>query len=268
MGALILVGGLILVGANFGTVVAVVVFLASGLWTIVASIAVGAAYSVPIVFLGLPTVPYIGFPAFGPAVSGIVAGMLIAWLRMVFRTKEKYDPLFSSLFSMEGLFEGGWQFVWRFLADVSVGYLVMVVFASIPVVAATDHQFTLTLHEIGNGLVGGAGGGGFGGGGDGYLSGILAALAVVIFVAVLIGALSGAAIGAILGFGLCSTHVLHGIAQGATINVLLGRARGGTSEELHGICISGVFSGAVEGALVGIVCGFLTDWGLLIGKEG
>jgi hypothetical protein len=107
---------------NLPTVLGIAVFLASKLWTLIASIAVGAAYSFPIAFLAVPLGGDFGFPAFSPAIGGIIAGAAIAWLRMAFRTKEKYDPLLSSLFSIEGLSEGGWQFLWRFLADVAVGY--------------------------------------------------------------------------------------------------------------------------------------------------
>ena len=102
-----------------------------------------------------------------------MAGAAIAWLRMIFRTKEKYDPLFSSIFSIEGLLEGGWQFVWRFLADLSVGYLSHDCICNVPIVATTDQHLTVTLHQMASNLVaGGAGGsGGFGGTGGGSFVG-------------------------------------------------------------------------------------------------
>jgi hypothetical protein len=263
-GALLIVVGVIVIVVNFPTVIAIVVFLASGLWTLIASIAVGAAYSVPIAFFGVLSGDF-GFPAFTPAISGIIAGAVIAWLRMAFRTKEKYDPLLSSLFSIEGLSEGGWQFLWRFLADIAVGYLVMLAFGMIHFVPTTDHQFTLSIHNIGSGLLGGGGfGGPPGGGGSGFLSEFLVVLAALLFAAIIIGALCGAAIGAGLGLGLCSTHVLRGMAQGATIHVLLGRRKGEDQpKNFIGYIFLGAFSGAVEGALVGVLCGVLTDWGYL-----
>jgi hypothetical protein len=270
-GALIIVVGFIVVVSNLPTVVAIAVFLASSLWTLIASIAAGAAYSFIVAFITVPLDGDFGFPAFSPAIGGIIAGVIIAWLRMAFRTKEKYDPLLSSMFSIEGLSEGGWQFAWRFLADVSVGYLVMMAFGMIHVVATTDHQFTLTMHDIGSTMVSspGPGPGGVGGGGSGFLSAFLVVLAALLFTAILLGAVCGAAIGAVLGLGLCSTHVLRGMAQGATIHVLLGR---GKTEERPknyiGYVFLGAFSGAVEGALVGVLCGLLTDWGFLLNKEG
>jgi hypothetical protein len=268
-GALLVVAAVGLFLYNLPTVVAIAAVLASNLWTLIASIAVGAPLSIPIAFLAVPLGGDFGFPAFSPAIGGIIAGAAIACLRMTFRTKEKYDPLLSSLFSVEGLSEGGWQFVWRFLADVSVGYLVMMAFGMIHVVATTDHQFTISIHEIGGAIVSGGGHGGGAGDGSGFLSELLVVLAALLFAALLLGAIWGAAIGAILGLGLCSTHVLRGMAQGATIHVLLGR---GKTEKLPknfiGYVLLGAFSGAVEGALVGVLCGLLTDWGFLLNKAG
>lgn len=260
---ILIVGGLATVGilTNLPAVIAGAFLIASGLWTFIASIAVGAAWSFPIAFLGVPLGDF-GFPTFNSAISGIIAGAVIAWLRMVFRTKEKYDPLLSSMFSIEPFSEGGWQFLWRFLSDVAVGYLVMLAFGMIHVVATTDAQFTLSIHQIGGALLsGGVGGGGGLGGGGGVVSMFVVVLAALFFAAILIGAIWGAGFGSVLGVGLWS-EVMHGTAQGATVQLLLGLRRTEPKNFIRYVFL-GAFSGAVEGALVGMLCGCAVDWNYL-----
>jgi hypothetical protein len=250
------VGGFAAYGiiSNFPAILAGAFLVASGLWTLVASIAVGAAWSFPIVFLGIP-VGDLGFPALNSAISGIIAGALIAWLRMVFRVKERREPFLSAMFSANIFSEGGWQFFWRFLSDVAVGYLVMFAFGMIHVVVTTDADFTLTVHQIGGALVGF---GGDDGGGGGVLSIFVLVLAAIFFAAILIGAIWGAGLGSVLGMSLWA-EVVHGTAQGATVQLLLGFRR---TEPKHFIryVLLGALSGAVEGALVGILCGCAVDW--------
>jgi hypothetical protein len=261
------VGGFAIYGilSNFPAVLAGAFLIASGLWTFVASIAVGAAYSLGILYYALtpPLIPDLGVPDFGPAISGIIAGVLIAWVRMAFRVKEKREPLLSALFSVNIFSEGGWQLFWRFLADVSVGYLVIVVFGMVGMVHNDVHTYTLTVQNVGEAFLAvgpGGAGGGFGGGG-GFLSMFIFALAALFFAAILIGAIWGAGFGSVLGVGLWS-QVMHGTAQGATVQLLLGFRKSEPKNFIRYVFL-GAFSGAVEGALVGILCGCVVDWNYL-----
>jgi hypothetical protein len=259
----LVIGGVVLF--NLPTVLGIAFVLASKLWILLASIAVGSAYSFQVLLYTLSlSAADIAFPAFNPAISGIIAGAILAWVRMVFRTKEKYDPLISTALSFEPFSEGGWQFMWRVLADLAVGYLVMFVFGMLHVVATTDAHFTLSVHEIGVALLGGGSGagGGYGGGSD-FISAFLVVLAALLFAAAIIGALWGATIGSALGLGLCSTHVIHGTAQGATVHLLLAGTKTANPKYFLRCVFLGALSGAVEGALVGALCGGVIDWGYL-----
>lgn len=263
-GGLVIVGFLVVGAAiwNFPAVLAIGVILAGKLWLLVASIAIGAAHSFQIVIAGLIAVRSgVELPAFNPAISGIIAGAVLAWIRMVLRTREKYDPFWSAALSLEPFSEGGWEFIWRFLADIAVGYLVMLVFGTLHVVATTDHHFVLSMPEISGVLLGGGSGSGGGlGGGSGSISPFIVVLVALILAAAIIGALWGATLGSALGLGLCSTHLIRGTAQGATVHLLLAGAKTTSPKYFVGYVLLGAVSGAVEGALVGVLCGGVIDW--------
>lgn len=260
-GALIILG---IVGAiaAFSYVLPGILFVANVVWGFVAPVVLGMVYSLVIVsWLPSLTKFSIWFPAFWPAISGVLAGAVIAWIRMAFRSKEKYEPIMSAIFSQEPIKEGGWEFVWRFLADVAVGYLVILIFATF-VLVANNHGAPISLRMVDEIMLGGGGSGGFGG--PDTIAFLVFMLVFLFFAAAIIAAILGGAIGGGLGFGLWTTHMIHGGAQGATVHLLLAQRRSpGPKKYLLGYILIGGASGAVEAFLVGAMCGCIIDWGYL-----
>jgi hypothetical protein len=67
-----------------------------------------------------------------------------------------------------------------------------------------------------------------------------------------------------LGFGLWTTHLIHGGAQGATVHLLLAKRRSpGPKNYLLGYILLGGASGAFEAFIVGAVCGGIIDFGYI-----
>jgi hypothetical protein len=188
----------------------------------------------------------IGHPHLYAAILGVASGLVIGWLRMVWRAKEKYDPLISSVFSSEPFQKGGWEFLVLLVANIIVGYLVAGVFSGL---LPHGGFLTFTTHDIATVLMQ-IGGGGFGGGG--YVSDFILVLIALIVAAMLIGATSGGALGSVIGSALWKidvSHAVFGSAQGATVHLLTGRKHG--SGKFWPYVIGGAMFGGMEGIFVG-----------------
>jgi hypothetical protein len=237
--------------------------VANAVWEFVAPVVLGTAFSLKIIYWSTLLTQFpIEFPAYWAAISGILAGAVIAWIRMAFRSKEKYEPVVSAIFSQEPLSHGGWEFVWRLLADVVAGYFIMVLFATLRFVPTIDDNSTVAIYQIGVSILGAGGSGGFGG--PDTIAFLVFVLVAILFAAAIMAAVLGGTIGSGLGLGLWTTHMIHGGAQGTTVHLLLAQRRSpGPKKHLLGYIVLGGVSGAFEAFIVGAICGCIIDFGYI-----
>jgi hypothetical protein len=160
------------------------------------------------------------YPSAWSALSGVLAGCIVAWIFTTFAIKEKYSsPGISAIFSVDPIRLGGPTFFWLVIANAVAGYAVVVAFSSVGLFTPSASGFApsaliLTLH------------GGTGGGGDDVIFAFFALLVALIVAGAIVGAIIGAGLGSFAGAGLWVfdiNHAIHGATQGATVNWLIGK---------------------------------------------
>jgi hypothetical protein len=169
------------------------------------------------------------YPSAWSALSGVLAGCIVAWIFTTFAIKEKYSsPGISAIFSVDPIRLGGPTFFWLVIANAVAGYAVVVAFSSVGLFTPSAsgfapsaygmepvvQQLILTLH------------GGTGGGGDDVIFAFFALLVALIVAGAIVGAIIGAGLGSFAGAGLWVfdiNHAIHGATQSATVNWLIGK---------------------------------------------
>lgn len=245
----------VLGGYAFAAVIGTGVGAWHGLW---AGLALG--WQVLVTLAQLTVAP----PLLEAAITGVVAGLVIAWLQTAAGVKERGSNLVSAVFSAEPWRKGGGEFWLLLVSHAIAGYFIMLAFAAIGL-AATEATAGPTVEAVTALAFGGGGPGG-----DGLLHAYMMLLAIIValvLTGVLVGAVVGSAVGLALAPGVWAfdlAHLVGGATQGATVRWFApNQAHKTGSFALYLAC--GAFAGAIEGLLVGALAGFITGIRLYVG---
>jgi hypothetical protein len=208
----------------------------------------------------------VAFPLAWSTVAGVCAGLVVAWTYVALDVREdRYGPVIKALFSAEPISKASLALLWLAVADIIAGYVVILAFGAIGLIATSGGGASPHLHEAAALIMGGGSGGGFGGSGDFLFSTFLLVLLALIMVGVVVGAVAGALIGSLsgTGFWLFNVHyAVHGATEGATLRLLLGRKKAIEAGGIKGFVahvVSGALNGLGEGMAVGALAGLIVE---------